>query len=405
MRTKNIALIALTIMLSIHIQRIEACTRAVYIGPDNLIVTGRTMDWKEDIMSNLYVFPRGIQRAGYNKGETVTWTSKYGSVIATGYDIGTCDGMNEKGLVASLLFLPESVYKRLGDKRPVMGISIWTQYVLDNFATVREAVDELKKEIFRIDAPQMPNGSASTLHLAITDNTGNTAVLEYLDGKLEIHEGKEYQVMTNSPKYSSQLAINDYWKEIGGLQMLPGTNRSSDRFVRASFYIHAIPQTPDARIAVPSVLSVMRNVSVPFGITTPGKPHISSTRWRSVCDQKNKVYYFDNVLTPNLFWLDLKEIDFSPKAKIKKLSLTHGEIYAGNAVKDLKDSKSFVFLFQTAAATEMLRTLRRSPLSMHVTTPLTGETNFTSGWFLSTNNVPPAITYSCSFTTTLGVTP
>ena len=26
-----------------------------------------------------------------------------------------------------------------------MGISIWTQYVLDNFATVREAVDELKK--------------------------------------------------------------------------------------------------------------------------------------------------------------------------------------------------------------------------------------------------------------------
>jgi penicillin V acylase-like amidase (Ntn superfamily) len=91
----------------------------------------------------------------------------------------------------------------------------------------------------------------------------------------------------------------------------------------------------------------MRNVSVPFGITTPGKPHISSTRWRSVCDQKNKVYYFDNVLTPNLFWLDLKEIDFSPKAKIKKLSLTHGEIYAGNAVKDLKDSKSFVFLFQT----------------------------------------------------------
>ena len=142
MRTKNIALIALTIMLSIHIQRIEACTRAVYIGPDNLIVTGRTMDWKEDIMSNLYVFPRGIQRAGYNKGETVTWTSKYGSVIATGYDIGTCDGMNEKGLVASLLFLPESVYKRLGDKRPVMGISIWTQYVLDNFATVDEAVNK-----------------------------------------------------------------------------------------------------------------------------------------------------------------------------------------------------------------------------------------------------------------------
>lgn len=228
-----------------------------------------------------------------------------------------------------------------------MGISIWTQYVLDNFATVREAVDELKKETFRIDAPRLPNGSESTLHLAITDETGNTAILEYLDGKLSIHEGKQYQVMTNSPRYEYQLAINDYWKEVGGLQMLPGTNRSSDRFVRASFYIHAIPQTSDAKIAVPSVLSVMRNVSVPFGITTPDKPYISSTRWRTVSDQKNKVYYFESTLTPNLFWLDLKKIDFSPKAGIKKLSLANGEIYAGDAVKDLKDSKSFTFLFQT----------------------------------------------------------
>ena len=305
------------------VQKADACTRAVYIGPDHMVVTGRTMDWKEDIMSNIYVFPRGIQRAGYNKENAVKWTSKYGSVIATGYDIGTCDGMNEKGLVASLLFLPESVFDRPGDTRPVMGISIWTQYVLDNFATVHEAVEELKKESFRIDAPHMPNGSASTLHLAITDETGNTAVLEYLDGNLSIHEGKEFQVMTNSPRYDYQLAINNYWKEVGGLQMLPGTNRSSDRFVRASFYIHAIPQTPDAKIAVPSVLSVMRNVSVPFGITTPDKPHISSTRWRSVSDQKNKIYYFESVMTPNLFWLDLKKIDFSPKAGIKKLTLTN----------------------------------------------------------------------------------
>ena len=50
---------------------------------------------------------------------------------------------------------------------------------------------------------------------------------------------------------------------------------------------------------------------------------------------------------PNLFWLDLKKIDFSPKAGIKKLPLTNGKIYAGDAVKDLKDSDSFVFLFQT----------------------------------------------------------
>ena len=347
MKKKQTGVILMLAALSLmSIQPVEACTRAVYLGPEQLVITGRTMDWKEDIMSNIYVFPRGIQRVGHNKEKTVNWTSKYGSVIATGYDIGTCDGMNEKGLVASLLFLPESIYSLPGDIRPAMGISIWTQYVLDNFATVSEAVAELKKETFRIDAPHLPNGAASTLHMAITDETGNTAVLEYIDGNLIIHEGKQYQVMTNSPRYDLQLAVNDYWKEVGGLQMLPGTNRSSDRFVRASFYVHAIPQTADPKIAVPSVLSIMRNVSVPFGISTPDKPHISSTRWRSVSDQKDRVYYFESTLTPNLFWIDLKKVDFSPKVGVKKLTLTNGEIYAGEANKDFKESKGFNFLFR-----------------------------------------------------------
>ena len=304
------------------------------------------MDWKEDIMSNIYVFPRGIQRAGYNKGETVKWTSKYGSVIATGYDIGTCDGMNEKGLVAGLLFLPESVYDRPGDTRPVMGISIWTQYVLDNFATVDEAVAELSKEKFRIDAPDLPNGVQSRLHLAVSDASGDSAIFEYRDGKLEIHHGRQYQVMTNSPFYDDQLAILGYWQQIGGLTMLPGTNRAPDRFVRASFYINAVEQTSDPKIAVPAVMSVMRNVSVPYGISTPDKPHIASTRWRTVCDQKNRVYYFEPTLAMETFWVDLAAIDFSKGSGERTLTLAGGQTYAGDATaKFRRSARPFVFLF------------------------------------------------------------
>ena len=62
----SIALLTLAGMFYMSVQKADACTRAVYIGPDNMVITGRTMDWKEDIMSNIYVFPRGIQRAGYN---------------------------------------------------------------------------------------------------------------------------------------------------------------------------------------------------------------------------------------------------------------------------------------------------------------------------------------------------
>ncbi len=323
----------------------EGCTRAVYVGPQHLVITGRTMDWKEDPQSNLYVFPRGLQRRGGHTDHTLTWTSRYGSVVTAGYDIGVADGMNEKGLVANILFLAESSYTRPQDTRPVLGISIWAQYVLDNFATVEEAVTELKKELFRIDAPDLPNGSKSTLHLSLSDTLGNNAIFEYIDGRLVIHEGKEYRVMTNSPTYDKQQTLNDYWKQIGGLVMLPGTNRASDRFVRASFYIRVIPQTTDTREAVAGVFSVMRNVSVPLGISVPEQPNIASTRWRTVADQKNKVYYFESTLNPDIFWVNLKDLDFQAGAGIKKLTLTGGQIYAGNAASSFKEDPGLNFLF------------------------------------------------------------
>ena len=53
----------------------DACTRAVYRGPDGMTVTGRTMDWKEELHTNLYVFPRGIERRGGNGDNVVRWTS------------------------------------------------------------------------------------------------------------------------------------------------------------------------------------------------------------------------------------------------------------------------------------------------------------------------------------------
>ena len=50
----GVALVLAAVSL-MSIQPVEACTRAVYIGPDQMVITGRTMDWKEDIMTNIYV--------------------------------------------------------------------------------------------------------------------------------------------------------------------------------------------------------------------------------------------------------------------------------------------------------------------------------------------------------------
>lgn len=325
---------------------VDACTRAVYKGANGLVITGRTMDWQEDLHSNIYLFPRNMKRSGGNDGNTVEWSSKYGSVITAGYDIGTCDGMNEAGLVANLLYLPEAEYVRENDTRPVMGVSIWTQYVLDNFATVSEAVSALQADAFRIDAPVLPNGAKSTLHMSISDPSGNNAIIEYVEGEIRIYESPNYVVMTNSPTYDKQLSINNYWKEVGGLKMLPGTNRSSDRFVRASFYIDALPKNASTVEAWSGVLGVIRNVSVPLGISTPDQPHISSTRWRTVADQTNKVYYFESVLKPNVISIDLNKIDFG-NSPVMKLTLDTDTVYTGEVNNKFKKSEPFSFLFST----------------------------------------------------------
>ncbi|WP_294083402.1 linear amide C-N hydrolase [Proteiniphilum sp. UBA5384] len=337
-----IAIVTLTIST-----RSEACTRVVYKGPNGTIITARSMDFSMEIPANLWQFPRGIKREGQTGTNTVKWTSKYGSIVVSSWDIAVSDGMNEKGLNANMLWLNNSKYPPFVKDSNTKGlaVSLWAQYALDNFATVKEAVEQFRKEEFVVVTDFIPGTDKyTTIHLSLSDPTGDNAILEYINGKLFIHHDPSYTVMTNDPIFEEQLAINEYWKEIPGKIFLPGTNRAADRFVRASYYIDAIPQTDNTRVAVASVFSVIRNCSVPYGISTEGFPNLSTTRWRIVADQKNMVYYFEDALSPNAVWVDFKNLDFSQSTgKVKKLSLDKQQVYAGETSNKFVVTKPFVF--------------------------------------------------------------
>lgn len=323
------------------------CTRVVYLGTNDRVVTGRSMDWKTEIGTSLWAFPRGMTRSGEAGPGSPEWTSTYGSVVASGFDISTTDGVNEAGLAVNLLWLAESQYPAGTAPGPAVSVSVWGQYVLDNFRTVADAVAALTATPLRVATTDIPGQDLSaTVHLAMSDPSGDSAIVEYVDGQQTIHHGRQYQVMTNSPIFSKQLAITEYWEEIGGTVMLPGTSRAADRFVRASFYIDAIPKTDDPLVAAASVLSVMRNVSAPYGIATSDEPNISSTRWRTAVDHKALRYFFESALSPNTFWVDLENLDFTAGAPVLTLQLGEGEtaIYAGDASAHFEKSAPFTFL-------------------------------------------------------------
>jgi choloylglycine hydrolase len=339
----NLLLIASSATISIN--SAHACTRAVYLGPQNTVLTGRSMDWSTDVGSNIWVFAAGMKRDGAAGPKSIQWTSKYGSVITSFFDVATVDGINEKGLVANVLYLAESVYPTptANDKRKPISIAAWAQYVLDNFATVTEVVDALRKEPFYVVQVETPDGHPGVGHLAVSDQSGDSAIFEYVDGKLVIHHDRKYQVMTNSPTFDQQLAINKYWQEIGGATMLPGTSRAADRFVRASYYIATAPQTAELQQSTAEIFAVIRNASAPYGTAEPGKPNIATTLWRTVSDQKNMRYYFDGTTNPDVFWIEIKDLNFKSNQTLK-LSISDGQLYSGNAAKQLQSATPFQFL-------------------------------------------------------------
>lgn len=346
MKKLYVTIAAAVLAATVTMPTADACTRLVYLGPDNTVLTGRSMDFSIDIPANLWIFPRGMERSGQVGPNSITWQSKYGSVAASSWDISTPDGMNEKGLVANMLWLVASEYPEFdarGDT-PGLTISAWGQYALDNFATVAEAVAFFQDEPFAIVSDFIPGTDKfTTVHLSLSDASGDSAIFEYIGGKLVVHHSRDYQVMTNDPPFEQQLAIKSYWDTVPGKAFLPGTGKAADRFVRASYYLDMIPQTSNPQIAAASVFSVVRNVSVPYGIGTPEEPHLSNTRWRVVADQSNLVYYFENVLTPNVVWVDFANVDFSANAPVKKLALDQGEIYAGEASAYFAASAPFEF--------------------------------------------------------------
>jgi choloylglycine hydrolase len=59
------------------------------------------------------------------------------------------------------------------------------------------------------------------------------------------------------------------------------------------------------------------------------------------------LYFFESALTPNVFWVDMKGVDFSSETgKVMRLDLGPNQrnIYSGNALKDFKPAKPFKFL-------------------------------------------------------------
>lgn len=331
-------------------QKADACTRVVYTGDttavaDNVLrVVGRSLDWSTPIPTNLFVYPRGMQKQSNKDGNIIRWTSKYGSVYACGYNAGVTEGMNEKGLAINGLFCRGTIYNSEKQKdAPSMSLAVIVEWMLDNCATTQEVVDLVKDQNFKIEGQTFDGGQVSTLHWGVTDAEGNTALLEFTGGDLKIYEGP-YPVLTNDPTFPQMQAINNYWEGVGGQNFLPGSVKSPDRFARASFFINHTDRTNDLNEGMAIIRSIMNNASVPFKYNL-GDKNLSSTQWRSFSNLRDKTYYFMNVTDNGLYYIDLKKCDLRKGAPVLYLDTQHATDYVGDVTSRLVVSAPFTPMY------------------------------------------------------------
>jgi penicillin V acylase-like amidase (Ntn superfamily) len=334
---------AATIVLAAS-QIANACTRVLWNNNKLAVVVGRTMDWPESTEPILTVLPRGMSRDGGHIGAAVVvadnpakWASKYGSMVATIYGIGTADGFNEQGLGVHMLYLTATDFGTRDARKPGVHAGLWAQYALDNAATVNEALALLDKiQVVLVKA----RGHEASVHLALEDASGDSAIIEYVGGKPVVHHGREFRIMTNDPAYDQQLALlqkQDFSKPRSDMP-LPGNVNPIDRFQRAAYYMAMLPEPKYEREAVASIFAIARNVSVPFGAPYENFG-IYNAEYRTVMNLTDRRYYFELTTSPNVIWADLLKMNLEPGASVMVLNLDDIAL-SGNVTDRFKAAKA-----------------------------------------------------------------
>ncbi len=140
------------------------------------------------------------------------WTSRYGSVAIYADNVFPMDGMNEKGLAGHTLFYMNGSQQQQDNRdKPVLESRAWLSYILDNYATVDEAVKGIQHDV-RLVAKKLPVDYATdTKHIAIEDLSDDSAIIEIDNGQVHIYHDKSYRVITTPPSYKKNWRI---WRNI-----------------------------------------------------------------------------------------------------------------------------------------------------------------------------------------------
>ncbi|WP_457608639.1 linear amide C-N hydrolase [Nitratifractor sp.] len=315
----NKILVSIAAATAVWTSGAEACTALHLTAKDKGVVVGRTMEFGMEVNSDAVVVPAGTKLKSSLPADKkgIEYTTKNGMVGLNfmGKKM-LVDGMNDKGVYVGALYLPG--YAKYPEVKPEtaarsMAPEDYVAWLLANFGSVDE-VRKHYKDVILVQNPQKEiGGETFPGHFLVTDRSGDSVVIEPLEGGLKLYENP-IGVLTNSPTFDWHIInLSNYVnlsatnvpkvdlkskriKSFGqgsGLRGIPGDFTPPSRFIRAVAFADSAVQLDTAAETLPQVFHVMNNFDIPLGSIQEkegDKIHYDYTQWTSAADLKNLVY-------------------------------------------------------------------------------------------------------------------
>jgi choloylglycine hydrolase len=329
-----------------------ACTGIRLIAADGSVVCARTLEFGMDLQSSLIVIPRGTASVGStaNGQPGLPWTTKYGAVGTNAFGMSVIiDGVNEQGLACGLFYFPGyAQYQQVAPEDTRRSLAPWElgAFLLGTTADVKDAVAAVR-EVLVGAVVQKDFGFVPPCHFVLHDAKGNSAVIEYVDGKLTVHDNP-LGVITNSPTFDwhitnlrnyANLSVTNVppvelvgvrlsgFGQGNGLLGLPGDFTPPSRFVRAVAFSRSSVASKTAADATLHAFHILNQFDIPKGAVrevSEGQEHMDYTLWTSAADLANRRYHFRTYDNCRIRMVDLKKLDLDAKS-IKTISMAGEE--------------------------------------------------------------------------------
>lgn len=239
---KKTVLCTTLLALSAWSMTAQACTRVLWDTPEQGTFVGRTMDWSESTDPHIVNYPANTHYPTHLALKN-TVPSKYAVTGITAYGI-LMDGINSEGLGGNVLYDAGMTLNSTTEQAQKAGAITYLRHLLSQNKSVAEAVQQIRQNS---PIEESINGIPVriALHISLQDSTGDSAIIEWRDGKPQIWHGKEYTVLTNQPDYPVHLNNVEKAKPTWGAKNTQsaqtalgskGNINPEDRFLHATYF-------------------------------------------------------------------------------------------------------------------------------------------------------------------------